>query len=574
MVENRGIYAVLVGSGVSRAAQIPTGWEITLDLLRRVAALHEEPDIGDPETWYLDKFGKNPDYSDLLDQLSRTRDERRSILHHYIEPTAEEREQGAKLPTEAHRAIACLVRGGYLRVVITTNFDRLLEMALKDEGIEPIVVASEDGIAGMVPLVHSRCTIIKVHGDYLDTRILNTDAELSRYPDAIRSLLNRVFDEFGLIVCGWSAEWDDALRDAILAAPSRRYPTWWATRSALKGQAADLARARDAREIPIELADGFFGALASKVEAAAESRRPHPFSGDLAVVELKRLLARPDHQIAVHDLVSKEVGRLCRVLTSDEFPVEPKLVDTSPEGFAARVERYDAETAVLRRMLSVLGRWAAKESVDLAVETINSLLKATKKRGGLDWWIELHRYSAAISWNTFATAAFRAGDLGAIAAVMSAEHRPEHEQAGPLGSWVQGWARFANFGKRDLWRTYPALERRHTGCLDHMIGVIRAAAADITQDAASLERDFDRFQVIGGLIELQRWPEEPGEVACIGRWWNEHYQDFLQEILRERDSHGCFGSGLFGEDPREFGHLLDRFLECHKGLPDFRWRRT
>ena len=45
---NRGIYAVLLGSGVSRAAGIPTGWEITLELVRKVAVLQGEvcePDL-------------------------------------------------------------------------------------------------------------------------------------------------------------------------------------------------------------------------------------------------------------------------------------------------------------------------------------------------------------------------------------------------------------------------------------------------------------------------------------------------------------------------------------------------
>ena len=37
--ENKGVYALLLGSGVSRSAFIPTGWEITLDLVRRVAKL-------------------------------------------------------------------------------------------------------------------------------------------------------------------------------------------------------------------------------------------------------------------------------------------------------------------------------------------------------------------------------------------------------------------------------------------------------------------------------------------------------------------------------------------------------
>jgi hypothetical protein len=33
--ENKGVYALLLGSGLSSAAQIPTGWKITLDLVRR-----------------------------------------------------------------------------------------------------------------------------------------------------------------------------------------------------------------------------------------------------------------------------------------------------------------------------------------------------------------------------------------------------------------------------------------------------------------------------------------------------------------------------------------------------------
>ena len=48
--ENKGVYCLLLGSGVSRPSEIPTGWEITLDLVRRVAALRgvtdEPPDFG------------------------------------------------------------------------------------------------------------------------------------------------------------------------------------------------------------------------------------------------------------------------------------------------------------------------------------------------------------------------------------------------------------------------------------------------------------------------------------------------------------------------------------------------
>lgn len=134
---NPGVYALLVGSGVSRAAKIPTGWEITLDLVCELAAVHKEECEPDPEKWYLRKFYKDPSYSEFLNELVRTRAERQRMLRAYFEPTDKEREEGAKAPTAAHRAIAALAARGFIKVIVTTNFDRLVETALTDEGVVP-----------------------------------------------------------------------------------------------------------------------------------------------------------------------------------------------------------------------------------------------------------------------------------------------------------------------------------------------------------------------------------------------------------------------------------------------------
>lgn len=139
--ENKGVYCLLLGSGISRPAQIPTGWEVTLDLVQRVAALQGVRDEADWAAWHKTKFGKEPNYSELLDQLASTPDERRSVLHSYIEPNAEDIEAGRKIPTRAHQAIARLVAAGHVRVIITTNFDRLTENALRENGVEPTVTA-------------------------------------------------------------------------------------------------------------------------------------------------------------------------------------------------------------------------------------------------------------------------------------------------------------------------------------------------------------------------------------------------------------------------------------------------
>jgi hypothetical protein len=67
-------------------------------------------------------------------EIASSPDERRAILHRYIEPDEQDREEGRKTPTKAHHAIAQLVRAGYVRVIVTTNFDRLMENALRERG--------------------------------------------------------------------------------------------------------------------------------------------------------------------------------------------------------------------------------------------------------------------------------------------------------------------------------------------------------------------------------------------------------------------------------------------------------
>jgi NAD-dependent SIR2 family protein deacetylase len=192
MSDNPGVYAVLLGSGVSRSAGIPTGWEITLELIRRAGIAAGAGEQDDWHRWYVEQRDQQPNYSTLLEELASTPKERQAIIESFLKPSEDEREQGLKLPTPAHRAIADLVKTGHVRVIITTNFDRLMENALRDVGIEPTVVSSADGFAGAEPLTHTNCYILKLHGDFKDAGILNTDSELSEYPLVFDGLLDRI----------------------------------------------------------------------------------------------------------------------------------------------------------------------------------------------------------------------------------------------------------------------------------------------------------------------------------------------------------------------------------------------
>lgn len=353
-----GVYAFLLGSGVSRSAAVPTGWEVVLDLVRKVAAVEGNDAGEDPAGWYRSEKGGEPSYGELLAALATTQAERQAILRGYFEPSEEERSNGIKAPTPAHRAIAQLVGAGYVRVVITTNFDRLLEMALADEGVAATVITNGDQARGAVPLAHSHCTVLKLHGDYLDTRIRNTEDELAKYEPAIDRLLDQVLDEYGLVVSGWSGESDVALRDAIARAPNRRFTTYWSTRRPLEPPAAQLAEQRRATVVPIASADDFFTGLAERVKALAATKVPDPSSREVAVALVKRYATDADDRVRMWDLVKSLIDRV-------HAPIEDVRASAWPTNLlvdgVAKVAQYDALTDTLAAAYAAGCYWAVPE---------------------------------------------------------------------------------------------------------------------------------------------------------------------------------------------------------------------
>lgn len=80
MFENKGVYAVLLGSGVSRSAGIPTSWEITMELVKRWGIASGTGEQEDWLAWYVGQTGEQPNYSTLLERLATTQTERRAIF--------------------------------------------------------------------------------------------------------------------------------------------------------------------------------------------------------------------------------------------------------------------------------------------------------------------------------------------------------------------------------------------------------------------------------------------------------------------------------------------------------------
>lgn len=401
-----GTYALLLGSGVSRAAGVPTGWEVTLDLTRKVAEMEGEP-TSDPESWYRERFEQEPSYSELVDKLAPTRNQRQSLLKQYFEPDEEDREEGRKLPTKAHRAIARLCAEGYVRVVLTTNFDRLLEQALDADGVFPTVIDTPDAVEGASPLQHAGCTVVKINGDYLDTRIKNTPAELEEYDPRITGLLDRVFDEYGIVVSGWSGTYDSALIDAFKRAKSRRYMTYWVSRGEPKGAERELTAFIGGTSIKSAGADEFFGDLLEKVEALATYGGEDPLSTPVAAATVKSYLDSPERYVRLREIVAS-IGRETResLFGDERFSLQwrPGTRDRKEETreFAQELQRrvfsYEKRCETALAVMAAGGYYAGGHQAKAFGELLElNASPPSPETSRIQMWDYLERYPALLA---------------------------------------------------------------------------------------------------------------------------------------------------------------------------------
>lgn len=569
MHANKGVYAVLIGSGASRAARIPTGWEVTIELVRKTAAIQKANCEPDPAEWYRQATGNAPDYSALLDAVAKTPAERQQLLRPYFEPTEAERAEGAKAPTKAHRAIARLAKLGYVRVIITTNFDRLLEVALQDEGIQPTVLSTTDQIAGAMPLVHTACTVIKVHGDYLDTRILNTPEELSAYPDALNKLLDRVFDEFGLIVSGWSADWDVALRAAIIRAPNRRFSTYWSSRGDPSPTAADLIRHRGGIVVRSSDADSFFGTLTEQVQALEEFSAPHPLSSSAAVATLKRYLSEPKYRISLHDLIQREVDQVVASTTGPNFDLQQPRPDA--ESLLARLKRYEAASQTLIQLAYQAGFWSGEAQLAPWLSSLRRLAQQPTA-GGYDIWGLLRAYPASLLFYSFGIGAAQSGNYRALQALFAIRLQAQHDREKHVGLRAGLWSLGG-----DKFQVLPGRKDEYTPLHNHTGTYLFEQLGRFFDNEADFELRFDEFEILLALnigTELLS-PEQRFWVPPGAYGWREENTNIVLKKLRalitnnEGDS-PVIATRLIGRDLKTAEATISSFEDF---IPKLGWRR-
>ncbi len=564
---NPGVYALLLGSGLSRAANIPTGWELTKDLIGKLAALAEEAPEPDLESWYRIRYGQPPNYSSLIDGLAKTETERQQLLRPYFEPAAEDRDEGTKQPTAAHRAIAKLVANGFIRVILTTNFDRLIEKALDEAGVASNVLTSEDQIQGMVPLIHTSNCLVKVHGDYLDTRIRDTPEELGEYPGALNALLDRIFDEFGLIVCGWSAAWDIALVNAVLRAPSRRFTTYWTLNGPVTDQANQIINHRRAQTIEIDDADTFFTDIQQMVVSIEQFSSPHPLSVNATVTSLKRYLSERSYRIRHADLVGNAIDDTISNISSKGFTVNDGNIDT--ETVTARVRAYESSCSTLLPMALVAGHWADDDHFLPWQQALLRLATVPDdSQTQYPIWRGLQRYPATLLLYALGLGALSSENYSFLSNLLSVTVTERNQQLRTVSEILPPFRMFEYTSPQASMRLLEGMDRHHVPLNDWLHDTLQPYAISSFLGVAQFDLVFDKLEVLLSLScayqqdAADRWTRIPIG-SFIHRFDNR--RQILEEIEGSISTHQHESSfvkyGIFGNTPDECTSSIETFKE-------------
>lgn len=223
--------AWLLGAGASAAAGLPTASQIRDDLLLRVYAerhklvrqnLHpNDPSVRAALDQYFNGrngmavFGDDDDYSRAFELALPDEGSR----HQYLQTLLAGRQ-----PSFGQRILGALISGGQTDVVVTTNFDNLIEQAAAasyasvHDAEQPRVL----NVAGLGSVDRARKILepsswpllIKLHGDFRESSLKNLSSELVEQDGVLRQAVRDLSRTVGLAVVGYSGR-DESVMEML-----------------------------------------------------------------------------------------------------------------------------------------------------------------------------------------------------------------------------------------------------------------------------------------------------------------------------------------------------------------------
>ena len=196
IVTNQGAFTPWLGAGASIEAGVPTARDIC-DHIRREIAGFENP-VNEVEWARSELAWDDPRrrYSTCLLRYAKTPVQRLRYFRSLIEGVQ---------PSFSHHALCLLMSSEVLQgTCLTTNFDKLIEMAFAQQGFSECQSIRSDKEAEFWRQEEGKCYVVKLHGDYETYNIQNTRDETIFVAAPVRRIVLDAVKHGGLFFIGSS----------------------------------------------------------------------------------------------------------------------------------------------------------------------------------------------------------------------------------------------------------------------------------------------------------------------------------------------------------------------------------
>jgi tetratricopeptide (TPR) repeat protein len=191
-------FCFILGAGASKQSGIPTGAELVKDWVKE---LHETYDEEDLKQWADDNKIKDLESGEAAKYYSQIYDKRFEIDPQEGYGALENIMEG-KEPSFGYSVLAQILANTDHNVVITTNFDSLVEDALFIYTQKKPLVAGHEALASFIRPIMRRPLIAKIHRDILLAPISDSQ-ETSRLADGWKKSLTSLFKFYKPVVIGY-----------------------------------------------------------------------------------------------------------------------------------------------------------------------------------------------------------------------------------------------------------------------------------------------------------------------------------------------------------------------------------
>lgn len=204
--------SLLLGAGASRSSGVPLAREIVHDIVateychqtgipvgqkQRVPATEVRSWL-ELQNWFRDARARGEsEYSAVFREFKPTHDHQIRYISSLL--------QGAS-PSPAYRALSDLVRERFFPVVVTTNFDPLLENCYRGKFPTEASLRTVESPEGFkkVTVESGRVILGHLHGNLNGYDIANLDEATSLLKEDVAQALTRLLNPFALVVMGYS----------------------------------------------------------------------------------------------------------------------------------------------------------------------------------------------------------------------------------------------------------------------------------------------------------------------------------------------------------------------------------